>query len=211
MTARAIQQAAVFAVLVIGQACSPDGDGTPQPPLDSGNQPVTGNDAAPAPANDAALAPPDAAKPDAAVPTDAGGATTDAAAPIDAAKPPTDATAGDAIVGPEASVGGDGGGGASCLVKPGQCNNASDCAFSKTVQDGWGLECGRMASGQGSVATTCMKGKGLTQGCAGCWGASVDCTVNNCILPCALDAMGADCKACNVKMCDPAFNTCSGF
>lgn len=62
-------------------------------------------------------------------------------------------------------------------------------------------------------AIDCMKKEGvqLTDGCAGCYGGIVLCTIENCLPKCIDDPQAQICKDCQVeKGCDGTFYTCTG-
>ena len=62
-------------------------------------------------------------------------------------------------------------------------------------------------------AIDCMKKEGvlLSDGCAGCYGGIVLCTINNCLPKCIDDPQAQGCKDCQAeKGCDATFYTCTG-
>ena len=59
--------------------------------------------------------------------------------------------------------------------------------------------------------TSCLVNEtGLSQGCASCFGALLQCAIDNCIGQC-LDPGSAACATCTEQQCLGAFSTCSGY
>jgi hypothetical protein len=118
------------------------------------------------------------------------------------------------ITGGSSSTGGlTGTGGAVpvCTAGTGKCNNATDCAIKKSDMEGWEPACAQSSLGAAGPTATCMKGHGLTQGCADCWGAVAACGAQNCLTPCLADSNSTACRDCTSQHCDAAFGTCAGI
>ena len=107
-----------------------------------------------------------------------------------------------------------------------QCLGEADFAWLTEVQDELtGREIAREAAGDCGLgclsdpapdqcAIRCMKnikGVQLSDGCSGCYGGIVLCTIENCLSRCIDDPQAEDCKACqDEKGCQAAFDTCTG-
>jgi len=50
-------------------------------------------------------------------------------------------------------------------------------------------------------ASDCLVGAGLQESCATCYSQKIDCTLNNCLLHCALSATGQSCLSCVAQHC----------
>eukprot|EP00727_Mastigamoeba_balamuthi_P009007 m51a1_g4729 hypothetical protein (129) ;mRNA; r:344428-344906 len=69
--------------------------------------------------------------------------------------------------------------------------------------------CGLKCKGSGPCTTECVKASvGLTDTCAGCFGADSQCARDKCIVQCMLDAKSAACLACHKEKCYPALLVC---
>lgn len=96
----------------------------------------------------------------------------------------------------------------------GACTNAADealingASFDKTSTD-CGTSCFVNLDPTGCAAT-CMAKAGLSQACAACYGADIECGIAQCAGPCAADSASAACRDCVTQHCDPAFIACAG-
>jgi hypothetical protein len=52
---------------------------------------------------------------------------------------------------------------------------------------------------------------GLTPDCATCYGESIKCAAENCLLQCISGNEKPECRACSEQFCTPAFRACSGL
>lgn len=74
------------------------------------------------------------------------------------------------------------------------------------------LECVVDCVQNGSDKTTPpITGLALSDGCAGCYGASSLCGVDQCLSECIADTSAPECGACLAEHCLPAFYECSGL
>ena len=101
------------------------------------------------------------------------------------------------------------------LAGDGACLNTSDLSALETAPDieatigGCVAPC--MLEGE-ACYTTCVKDAlGLTDPCAACFGAVMQCTATNCMIPCGLDSGGEACTTCRDDNCSEAFEECSGL
>jgi hypothetical protein len=101
----------------------------------------------------------------------------------------------------------------SCGRAPGACVNTGDCGTSRAEMARKVGECGRRCLGAASCTATCMKdGLSLSQNCAECWGAVVQCGRDKCLTVCAAGTDSPDCRDCTVSSgCDATFARCSGL
>ena len=76
----------------------------------------------------------------------------------------------------------------------------SGCFEVQSLMKTCGTQC-YAASNQASCAATCLAGKGVSAGCANCFGRKISCTIKNCISGCAADANGAACTSCVASKC----------
>jgi|GEM_PF-1275431 len=72
-----------------------------------------------------------------------------------------------------------------------------------------GLQCIGDADAQGCTTACTAAATGLSTACAGCYGALILCTVNNCISQCIADPTSAPCLDCQEQNCLPEFNSCT--
>ncbi len=108
-----------------------------------------------------------------------------------------------------------------------QCQNTADMTWLKADQGGGqsGRDLAREAAGDCGLgclnhpapdqcAIKCMlgdKGVKLSDGCAGCYGGIVLCTIEKCIAKCIDDAQATVCKDCQEdKGCNTPFYACTG-
>ncbi len=111
-------------------------------------------------------------------------------------------------------------------LEPDQCQNEEDLTwlhseispgetgrdFAREKAGDCGLAC-VSASAPDECAIECMKNQGveLTDGCAGCYGFIVLCTINNCLQQCIDDPHSDICDDCQTdKGCNDEFYTCTG-
>jgi len=97
----------------------------------------------------------------------------------------------------------------------GMCGDAPDQAVWNTKGEAHFAAdmstCGRQCVGTNSCVTECIvKAEGYSAACSGCFGNLASCTASKCWFKCITGA-SASCKACTVKNCVPAFETCSGL
>jgi hypothetical protein len=52
---------------------------------------------------------------------------------------------------------------------------------------------------------------GLSNECAKCWGAQIDCVAKNCLTQCIAGADAPECQTCTAQLCSPALHACSGL
>ena len=96
---------------------------------------------------------------------------------------------------------------------PGACTNEADLAiicgagFSEEV-----AACGtdNLTGGAEAIAMCVADDIGLSAECSACFGATTQCTIDNCLTDCATDPLGDACATCRAENCDPAFNACAG-
>lgn len=64
-----------------------------------------------------------------------------------------------------------------------------------------------------ACSTMCVaRETGLTEDCATCYGATVDCSIQNCIAECSADPSGDACRTCQVEAgCTTEFYSCTGL
>jgi hypothetical protein len=127
--------------------------------------------------------------------------------------------------GSSGSAGQSGAGGGASDAKD-QCQNTEDLAWLKgTVSAGkTGRDLAREKAGDCGLgclsdkapdkcAIDCMLKEGvkLSNGCAGCYGGIVLCTINNCLPKCINDPQAQGCKDCQAEQgCDDTFYACTG-
>ena len=65
----------------------------------------------------------------------------------------------------------------------------------------------------GTCSVTCLTGStGVSDGCAGCYAASVVCTIDKCVGQCAIDPASEECMTCRTENgCISDFFACSGL
>ena len=101
------------------------------------------------------------------------------------------------------------------LVTVDACMNAADLAI-VTSRDvtGEAQDCGLGCLGsddpQQCSAECVVDATGLSASCAGCYGSTVFCTIENCLAACAVDPSSAACLGCQEENCLAAFNDCAG-
>ena len=103
----------------------------------------------------------------------------------------------------------------------GKCMNAADKALLDTTakQDaitGKASTCGLGCltdTDPATCATTCVAtGTGLSTACAGCYGATVLCSIKNCVAQCGVDPKSKACRDCQIKFnCISEFYKCTGL
>ncbi len=123
--------------------------------------------------------------------TDAGPATPDAA---DTGGPPEDA--GDAAIGD------------ACLNAADQAV-ASDSAKVQETARTCGIQC--FGGTDPECTDKCMEtSAGFSKPCAKCWGDSIDCVTQFCLVQCLNGGADPQCQTCTAQYCTPAFHACSG-
>lgn len=72
--------------------------------------------------------------------------------------------------------------------------------------------CARDAMGNGASTTACITRAfpSVSQGCARCFGAAVQCTKDKCWFECMLNDSSADCTSCSLDNCRPGLESCTG-
>ena len=99
---------------------------------------------------------------------------------------------------------------------PGQCNESDRRDYiyrgNTDFNHTW-RTCGKNASGSASGTTACLKRhyQGLSQECAGCFGAYVGCARSNCWNSCWINPDGKDCQNCSNSHCQPGLISCTGI
>ncbi len=110
---------------------------------------------------------------------------------------------------PTDTTGDDTGGGGD-----GACQNEADQAIISEVDvTAEASSCGLGCLGQGpECGANCVVEKtGLTADCAGCYGESINCAIENCVAACAADPAAEACVECREENgCTPGFYECSG-
>ena len=98
-----------------------------------------------------------------------------------------------------------------------QCTNEADGAIIQAgdptgAAQNCGLGCLSNAD-PGACSMECMKTEtGLSDGCSGCYVATIMCTIDKCVAQCAVDPSSDDCGTCQVEAgCISAFYACSGL
>ncbi|MDH3655837.1 MAG: hypothetical protein OEN21_16360 [Myxococcales bacterium] len=106
-------------------------------------------------------------------------------------------------------AGGEGGSGGAL----GACTNQADLAILCAAEFPAAAQaCGTDNLGAGAeVIGACIaEDTGLSDECAVCFGATTQCTIDNCLADCAPDPLGEPCTVCRAENCDPTFNACAG-
>ena len=100
----------------------------------------------------------------------------------------------------------------------GACDNAADEEELADIEDTLDDVVGDCALGclLSSDKTTCgaecvSDNTNLSDGCAHCFGAIIECTAANCSLPCGINAAGESCASCREENCNSAFEQCAGI
>lgn len=74
------------------------------------------------------------------------------------------------------------------------------------------VNCGMANVGNDPGQLMCILAQtGLSEACATCSNAYLNCNIMLCLTPCLGDPGGAKCLACREQQCDPGFFTCSGL
>ncbi|CAE7477285.1 unnamed protein product, partial [Symbiodinium pilosum] len=81
-----------------------------------------------------------------------------------------------------------------------EASTRSGCFEVQALMKTCGTQC-YSAGNQASCAAACLRGKGVSSGCASCFGRKISCTIKNCISQCAANANGAACKSCVSSKC----------
>ncbi|MBK8259331.1 MAG: hypothetical protein IPK82_42590 [Polyangiaceae bacterium] len=96
----------------------------------------------------------------------------------------------------------------------GACTNDADLAIvqdpNKPIADAVN-DCAQMNFGQEPGTLNCIKGLGLSDGCAQCFDDTVQCVVMNCLNQCLSDPNSQACTDCRAQFCDGPFAMCSGL
>jgi hypothetical protein len=106
----------------------------------------------------------------------------------------------------------------------GMCKSATDldliCSqdIGGTIRRDYAVACLGTLMGGNAAVVACINDlakrdfKTLSDGCLGCYSASVACTLQNCLMECATAATSKACTDCQTaKGCLPAFFACSGL
>jgi hypothetical protein len=121
----------------------------------------------------------------------------------------TDAGTVDAADGSVSDAGADAGPVDACLNPADQTVLSDSTKVSKSAQD-CGFGC--FANEDPNCDADCMQmNLGLSRGCATCWGDSIRCAAQNCLVPCLASSTDPACIACNEQFCTPQFRHCSGL
>lgn len=107
----------------------------------------------------------------------------------------------------------------SCdATENGVCQNDMDCPFvvdgtARTKAQSCGTDCVLSGDTDENCARDCMlKDLEMSEDCAGCYGAFVNCTKENCLSVCISAPASDECAQCQVeKGCRGEFNDCSGL
>ena len=98
----------------------------------------------------------------------------------------------------------------------GACLNDTDLGMvcAPTFADDFVTACGREALGDPAGTSACLQRDppGLSQDCAGCYGAQTGCIASNCLTAgCSSDRTSESCLACiEASGCQAAFDSCRG-
>jgi hypothetical protein len=107
----------------------------------------------------------------------------------------------------------------------GACMNECDLALSRAAVTSAATDCGLGClsgdpAAEAECSNTCLiaasvdippAGQAISEGCSGCYVATIACTISNCI-PACLDAASEACQTCQVeKGCISAFYACTGY
>lgn len=104
----------------------------------------------------------------------------------------------------------------------GACMNECDLALSRDAITAAATDCGLGCLGDADEAgcsNTCLiaasvdvppAGQAISEGCSGCYVATIACTIANCI-PACLDTASEACQTCQATNCIPAFYACTGY
>mmetsp|Transcript_20461 Transcript_20461/g.48040 ORF Transcript_20461/g.48040 Transcript_20461/m.48040 type:complete len:266 (-) Transcript_20461:147-944(-) len=76
----------------------------------------------------------------------------------------------------------------------------SGCFEVQALMKTCGTQC-YSSSNQASCAARCLTGKGVSPGCASCFGRKISCTIKRCLSGCAANANGAACTSCVSSKC----------
>jgi hypothetical protein len=98
----------------------------------------------------------------------------------------------------------------------GACTNGADqgvigntAKFEQDITD-CGTACFFLPGDKAVCATDCMHGKGLSSGCAGCYGGQIACGMVTCSAPCMANSSSPECRSCVMQNCEPPFRACAG-
>lgn len=114
-----------------------------------------------------------------------------------------------------ADAGADGADAQAGMAAPaGACNNAADLAALSDPQTdvaGEVQSCAVSCALRGNACSgPCVSDAlGISTECGGCFGASIACTISNCVLAC-LDPSSSSCALCQASNCIPSFVECAG-
>jgi len=95
----------------------------------------------------------------------------------------------------------------------GGCDNQTDIELLYAWEDinGVMMTCAIQCAGDEACATTCVEdASGISEPCAGCFGAMIACTLEKCFLKC-LDAESEACTTCQDAECLGPFEECAGL
>lgn len=82
-----------------------------------------------------------------------------------------------------------------------------DSGFSEAVA---ACGTGNLMGGPEAIAMCVVDETGLSSECSACFGATTQCTIENCLTDCATDPLSDACTTCRAENCDAAFNECAG-
>ena len=84
---------------------------------------------------------------------------------------------------------------------------SSDPTFQADVQ-----KCATDNMGASPATKNCIITQtGLSDACATCFGDTIKCAAQKCMMQCIADPNGQSCKECRAQNCDPSFVQCSGI
>ena len=78
--------------------------------------------------------------------------------------------------------------------------SGSGCFEVQALMKTCGTQC-YSSSSQATCAAGCLTGKGVSPGCASCFGRKISCTIKTCLSGCAADPNGAACTSCVASKC----------
>jgi len=98
----------------------------------------------------------------------------------------------------------------------GACTNAADqgiignaVKFEQDITE-CGTTCFFLPGDKAACASDCMRGKGLSSGCAVCYGGQIACGMVTCSAPCMVNSSSTECRMCVMQNCEPPFRACAG-
>ena len=86
------------------------------------------------------------------------------------------------------------------LEEEASTRSGSGCFEVQALMKTCGTRC-YSSSNQATCAAGCLTGKGVSPGCASCFGRKISCTIKRCLSGCAADPNGAACTSCVASKC----------